>query len=290
MLILQEPFVTQSAFTVNDPIPGVKASHDFFDQLGLSEVEQDFDPNIQDGDGLVSYIVASTNPPPSEIRDLYDEIVPVMEGLSNVIVSALLKITGDDDEKKHDPKVWAQPFESVAQGFCSGFSSESKGYNNEVRGVEVASKMINIITDAVVGTNSAVFKGFVDFLESQGETIRLETSSRKEKYQYSAVTIVHEIFEAVDGRWIYVPKLKSYFTDFTSETLKISSSCASYNKYKFKFDLKILTAAFQVGSWQSSKEFQDQTNAFIEKFRKTNIANSENFFDGIFNSELPTIA
>ena len=290
MLILQESFITQSGFTVDDPTPRIQESSAYFDQLGLAEVEEDFDPNIQDGDGLVSYIVASTNPPPSEIRNLYDEIVPVMEGLSNVIVSALLKTAGSDDEKKHDPNIWEAPFKSVASAFCSGFSSEKKGYNQVVRGVEVASKVINIITDAVVGTNSAVFKGFVDFLESQGETIRLETSSRKENYQYSAVTIIHEIFEAVDGRWIYVPKLKSYFTEFTSETLKISSSCSSYTKYKFDFDLRVLTGAFQVGSWQSSKEFQDLTHEFIDKYRKTNIQESENFFDGIFNSELPTIA
>jgi hypothetical protein len=285
IMLLAESITNSGNYLIDDPKPSIEKAHEYFSGLKGPEFKAGpFDPNIQDQDGLVSYLVASTNPPPTEIQKLYDEIAPVMEGLTNVVVSAILKIAGDDESKKHDPSVWRDPFQAMAKAFCGGFSQESKSYQQQVRGVEVASKMINIITDAVVNTGSAVFKGFVDFLTSQGEVIKAEISGTNNDYLYAAVTIVHEIFEASDGRFIYVPKFKSYFTKFNQETLKISTSCGSYNQYKFNFDLQIMTGAFMVNTWQSDKDFQTQVKDFIKKFQEANIQDSTNYFEGVFNS------
>lgn len=260
----------------------IPEAHSYFDSLGLAELGG-LDPNMQDSDGLVSYIVASSNPPPQEIKDLYDQIAPVMEGLTNVVTSAVIKQAGTDDTKKHDPATWKAPMQAMTKAFCAGFSVEEKQYNKTVRGVEVATSFINILIEAAVSQGAAL-ASFAKFLESQGETMRLQASDEGDHYLYACVSIVHEIFQAADGRWIYVPKFKSYFTKFSRETFKLTAGCVSYTEYKFKFDLQVMTGAFMVESWKNFPSFRTAVRDFIDKFQKANIKDSENYFDGIFNS------
>lgn len=76
----------------------IHGARSYFDALNL-HTRDDADPTIQDSDGLVSYIVGSTIPPPEEIQELYDEIAPVMEGPTSVGTSAVLVLSRDDGEK-----------------------------------------------------------------------------------------------------------------------------------------------------------------------------------------------
>lgn len=271
-------------FQLEDPTQYIKYAHHYFEQTQVHLLKTDeLNPNIQDKDGLVTYMVASSNPPPEEMQKLYDEVAPVMEGLTNVVVSAILKQAGGDDAKKHNPAVWRGPMEAMTKAFCGGFSQSSKHYDQTIIGVDVATKFLNILMDATINEGAAL-DDFRKFLKSQGDTIQTQISSSTNKYLYASVSIVHEFFKASDGRWIYVPKFKSYFTQFTQETLKITTACASYDKFKFKFDLDIMSAAFMVESWKTSSSFRDQVRKFIDKFQKINIKDSENYFDGIFNS------
>lgn len=273
-------------YLYDDPSPRIQAAFDHFDTVlpqRSDERTATLNPNIQDSDGLVSYIVASSNPPPQEIKKLYDELRPIMEGLTNVVVSAVIKSAGTDPKKRHDPATWRAPMAAMVKAFCSGFSETTRSYDQRVRGVEVSSKFISILIEAVASQGAAL-ADFTQFLTSQGQTIKAEVSTGQNSYLYACVSIVHEIFEASDGRWIYVPKFKSYFTRFSQETLKLTSSCASFSDFQFKFDLDIMTGAFMVGSWENFPAFRDKVRAFISRFQQANIEDSTNFFDGIFNS------
>jgi Virulence factor Evf len=262
--------------------PLIEEGHSYFDSLGLAMSEK-LDPTIQDSDGLVSYIVASSNPPPKEIEELYKQIAPIMEGLTNVVISAVIKQAGTDDKKKHDPLIWKASMNAMCKAFCGGFSTESQKYNKTVKGLEIATSVINILMTAAVSQGAAL-GSFVKFLQSQGETMRLQVSGEGDRYQYASVSIVHEIFQASDGRWIYVPKFKSYFTQFSRETFKVTAGCGSYESFEFNFDLQVMTGAFMVENWKNFPSFRNEVQSFINKFQKANIKDSENYFDGIFNS------
>ena len=275
---------------IDDPEERIDAAFRQFDTIiqpldtaGMRTAEAELNPNIQDSDGLVTYIVASTNPPPPHMVELYDELRPVMEGLTNVVVTAVLKQAGADSKKLHDPAVWRVPMQAMVKAFCSGFSQTTRSYNERVRGVQVATKFINILIEAVVHQGAAL-KDFTRFLESQGEAIQGEVAKGKSSYLYAAVSIAHELFQATDGRWIYVPKFKSYFTQFSQETLAITSSCGSYKDFRFKFDLDIMAGAFMVASWENVPKFRSSVRDFIDRFQQTNIEDSTNYFDGIFES------
>jgi hypothetical protein len=260
----------------------IEEAHSYFDSLDLAQ-SGPLDPTIQDSNGLVSYIVVSSNPPPEEIKALYDQIAPIMEGLTNVVTSAVIIKAGTDDAKKHDPAIWQEPMQQMCKAFCGGFAMEQQNYNKTIRGVEVATSFLNILIEAAVSQGAAL-ASFVKFLQSQGESMRFEAGSEGDKYLYASVSIIHEIFQAADGRWIYVPKFKCYYTKFTRETFKITSACGSYNSFKFAFDLQIFTGVFMVESWKNFPSFREKVKGFIEKFQKLNIDDSENYFDGIFES------
>lgn len=275
-------------YLYDDHTPRVNAAVEHFNQVltqGPGERES-LNPTIEDSDGLVSYIVASSNKPPPEISELYDEISPIMEGLNNVVVSAVIKSSGLDVKKRHDPATWRAPMEAMTKAFCSGFSETSRSISQSVTGVEVATKVINILIEAVTNQGAAL-ADFTRFLKSQGESIGMQVSKGQNSYLYAAVSIVHEIFQASDGRWIYVPKFKSYFTKFNQETLKLTSSCASASHFRFDFNLQIMTGAFMVASWENFPNFRDEVRTFIERFQQANIKDSTNYFDGIFSSTLP---
>jgi Virulence factor Evf len=268
---------------VDQPGKLVLQAHEYFDSLGLAEsAAEDFNPTMADSDGLVSYIVGTSNPP-APIQALYDEVKPIMEGLTNVVVSAVLKKANGDPKIQHDPATWRLPMQAMVKAFCGGFSEASQHYDQQIYGVEIANKFINILLDAVVNQGAAL-SGFTKFLQSQGQTIRTEISVGQKSYLYASVSICHEIFEAADGRFIYVPKFKSYFTHFVQDTFKVTSACVSVDSFKFLFDLDIMTGAFMVETWKADSEFRKLVKDFIQKFQKANIKDSENYFDGIFDS------
>ena len=277
-------------YQYDDINPQVETAFEYFALIsgpapGARVAAAPLNPNIADSDGLVSYIVASANKPPKHMQSLYDEIRPVMEGLTNVVVSAVIKKAGAVTAKKHDPATWRDPMQAMMKAFCSGFSQTTRSYDQRVRGVEVATKIINILIEAVV-SHGAALADFTKFLESQGKTINGALSKEKSSYLYAAVSIVHEIFETAAGTWVYVPKFKSYFTQFTQETRKITTSCASAADFRFKFDLDIMTGAFMVSSWTSVPSFRQSVEDFIARFQQTNIKDSTNYFDSIFESSL----
>lgn len=149
--------------------------------------------------------------------------------------------------------------------------------------MEIATEFLNVLLDAVVGQGAA-FDDFARFLRTQGEAIRPESSKSEKPDLDAAVSVVHELFEAKGGKWVYVPKFESYFTRFSQETLKLSTACASYDEFRFDFDLPVMTSAFFVEGWKNSKGFRERVREFIDDHQKVDIKGSKNFFEGMIDS------
>jgi hypothetical protein len=258
----------------------IREARGYFDGLKMAS---QYDPNIADKDGLVSYVNGTSNPPPPELVKEREQISAVLEGLCSVVTSAVLAKSGADDAKKHDPNLWTEPIRFGLGPFISGFSVETVKYQRRVKGVEVASQFLNILLDAVSGEGGAL-NSFKKFLTDQGKTIGIQGSSTQENYKYACVGMVHEIFQIEGGRWIYVPKIRLYFTHFTKKTFQISSACGSFNEFDFDFEVEKAVAPFRIETWRQDPEFRKQVDDFIKKYNKANIERSENYFDGIFDS------
>jgi hypothetical protein len=244
----------------------------------------EYDPNIADQDGIVQYINATTNEPPPELVEERKKVAAVLEGLTGVITAAVLATAGSDDKAKQDPDVWADPVKYGLKPFISGVSIEETTYNREVVGIEVATQFLNILIDAVAGEGGAL-SSFRKFLEGQGETIRIEGSNTQEGYKFACIGMVHELFQIEGGQWIYVPKMKMYFTEFTRETFKINLLCASMEKVKFNFKVKKIVAPFKIETWRQNDWFRDDVDKFIKDMTQANLKESTNYFDGIFKSK-----
>jgi hypothetical protein len=281
---LPAPDATSPKYLVDDAGARILQAASYFDALDFAQADPSgFNPNLADSEGLVSYIVGTTNPP-DDVKALYDEVKPVMEGLADVVVSAVLSKAKGDPKIQHDPATWRGPMQAVIKVFCAGYVETQQHYDQQIYGVEIAPKVINILLDAIVDPGEGLDE-FKTFLQSQGETMRALIEGGQDSYLFACIAIVHEIFQAADGKWIYAPKLKSFFTQFDRDTFGITSACASLDPSLFKFGVQSMTGAFMVERWKGDEAFRDQVRAFIEKYRKVQIADSDNYCDASFTSQ-----
>ncbi|HEY3506470.1 MAG TPA: hypothetical protein VGN37_27235 [Actinocatenispora sp.] len=252
----------------------------YLDSLNMAG---EYDPNIADKDGLVTYINATTNEPPPELIEERKKVSQILEGLTGIVTAAVLATAGEDDKAKHRPDLWKDPVMYGLSPFISGYQSETTEYHRTVQGVEVATQFLNILMAAVVDQGAAL-SAFAKFLEGQGATIKLKGSNTEEGYKYACIGMVHELFQVENEEWIYTPKIRMYFTEFTRKTFNITSSCASYQKISFDFKVQKFVVPFKIETWRQDQGFRTQVDDFIKKYTKAQIGRSENYFDKVFQS------
>lgn len=251
--------------------------------LGSSSSTTVYDPTISDSNGLVSYLNATTNEPPPELVEERREISAVLEGLTGIVVAAVLETAGQDDKAKHDPGLWEAPIRYGLSGFTSGMSVETVTYQRRVRGVDVATEFLNILMNAVTDAGAAL-TGFRNFIQSQGDTMGVEGKDTEEGYRYACLGIVHEIFQISDDEWIYMPKIRGCFTSFDTETFKINAGCFSYHEFDFNFKVETIVAPFRIETWRRDPEFRKDVDNFIKELTGAKIDQSRNYFKDIFKA------
>jgi hypothetical protein len=279
------PSPSDSPITQDEFLQELATAETYWDSLDLGN--DPYDPNIADSDGLVTYINATTNNPPPELVQVRQDMSRVLEGLTGIVAAAVLKTAGGDDAAKHKPDLWTTPMEKGLAPFMGGFSSEITTYDRTVVGVDIATQFLNILIDAVSGEGGQL-TAFKNFLSSQGETMRIYGGDSAESYQYACVGIVHEMFQVEDGEWVYVPKIRAYFTSFTKETWSINVGCASAQKFHFAFRVEKFVTPFKLETWEDEDWFKQEVDDFIKKYTKAEIDKSENYFDGVFESSVGT--
>lgn len=242
----------------------------------------DPNPNIINREGLVTYLNVTTNPLPPNLVETQRKVNVLLEGLVGVIVAAVIKVAGNDEQKAVDAATWNYVMERVIPSFFNSYNNAKEYYDKDVTGREVASNFINFITGNVVASGREL-SGFERFLESQGESIRIKAGKDGDGYKYAVVSIVHEINDNGQG-CVYTPKIKLYFTSFTRQNYDITHSCQSVGHYKMKFEMNSITAEFKINDWINDKKFRSIMENFVDKYIKADISESVNYFNGVFNS------
>jgi len=240
-------------------------------------------PNIVDDTGLVSYLNVGTNPPPPELVEMQRQISTVLEGLLGLTVATVLKMAGNDERRRHDPALWTEIAERGLSPFLNGISTSGKVFNKDVRGIDIATNFINFLLDAVVSQGEDLPK-LNNFLRYQGEAIRIH-AGRSEAYEYAVISIVHEMFQ-LGGNWVYVPKIKFCFTLLNRANFPVTNSCMSADTVRMNFQVRTVTAAFRLETWKTNPEWRRQLDQFLERFIKADIVESDNYFEGVFQSHL----
>jgi hypothetical protein len=245
--------------------------------------DEEFDPDIADSDGLVTYINGTTNEPPADLVKERKEVSRALEGLAGIITSAALQTAGEDKSAKHNPTLWEEPVKYGLGPFVSGYSNSVRTYQRQIVGLEIATQFLNILIDAVAEEGRAL-QDFQKFLTDQGETIRIEGEHSEEGYRYACLGLVHELFQVEGEEWIYVPKIKMFFTRFTRKTFKVSSACVSVEKVDFDFSVEKFVAPFKIETWRQDESFRERLDEFIKEFDRAQVERSKNYFDGTFKS------
>lgn len=252
----------------------------FLDKLeGTSD--EDLNPTIEDSDGLVSYIYGTTNTPPPELVKDIEEIGSILQSLVGIVTGAVLNTSRGDSKKLHDFATWWEPFAVIGEAFFAQFSNVEQKENKQVTGVGVATEFIGLILDSVVSQGAAM-DNFRKFLSSQGETMRLQVENDGSGYKYASLGIAHEVFQLPDEKWVYVPKIRCYWTEFSAATFKLTSSCVSVDHFQFDFTAKRVVGVFPYETWKNDPDFRKEVTDFIKDVRGAKINESKNYFKDKF--------
>lgn len=245
----------------------------------------DLNPTIADSDGLVSYTFPVANTPPEELMADIRELDGKLQALIGVVTAYVLQTTADDPTKLHDFNTWYEPFAQLGAAWFAGFKSAERNIDKTVTGVEIATAFIEILLNATVD-GTAAMADFAKFIKSQGDSMRAESTDDGQGYKYAVLNVAHEVFPLADGSWVYVPKLRCQWTEFSRESFSITlANCASIDKHHFKFHSQELTGAFNYELWKGDETYRKKLDDFIDEVQSVNIAKSANFFTGKFKSK-----
>lgn len=262
----------------------IASARSFFERFRpLAGDEPNLNPTIEDSSGFVSYIMPVANEAPVEIQNDILVLGAKLQSLIGIVTAAVLSSAGTDTEKLHAYETWAEPFQYIGEAWFAQYATSDRQENKEIEGVEVSTQFLQVLLDAAVDEGAAM-ASFAKFLASQGESMRLQVENTGEGYKYASLSIVHEVFQLPNGAWIYVPKLRCLWTEFTKETFEITSGCGSVDRYRFKFHAKQATGAFNYELWKGDLSYRQQLDDFIKDLQDARIDKSKNYFRGIFKS------
>ena len=268
-------------YDVTNPTEHFSRADEFFEDESIDGLDDD-NNNYIDKDGLVQFIVAKelSNDPAvnKEVVRLSDTNI-ALSSIVNAYVNTLAN-TNNDPAIKKDPMVWWNAMNHLP--LMGPSKIEGKTFKRQIKGIEVATDFINFILDAVSSQGDAL-KSFQQYLEKQGEAIKIGTEQNKDTYNTITLSVVTEAM-TVGEEIVYLPKLKMYYVAFSRENFTFSGVCASYKEVKIDFEYQEVTTLFDYKALEvpSVKEAFEK---FVNGKRKKQIEDADTFFGGDFGIE-----
>lgn len=189
-----------------------------------------------------------------------DDLTAVMESLSNILIAAVLKHAGTSEQEQVSPKNWRDGFNAMAGLFFSTYSVDELAYNDQRVGKDVVEEVIKVGFDVNGQPQGNLKTAIQKYLQKQGELLTKLSFDGKYSDPYTLMGFVN--FKDNEK---HVCSLRAYFTEFDTNTIKISHSCSEDEK-KFDFNFKVThcNADFMLSKWETSAEFRERIKNFID--------------------------
>ncbi|MDC9590087.1 hypothetical protein PSI23_12425 [Xenorhabdus sp. XENO-10] len=253
-------------------------STDIKDKFSLSDYQ------LRDTDGLVQFIITSNIVDKANVIQKMNEIKKIQISLSSIAADYITKYTNvHGKEYKTDIQFWGDIMAKLP--LMSVMNIESQTYQHEMKGVSIATNLLELIMDIILNAGSPSLNSFSNFLQKQGDAIRL--GLKRNGDHYSTLTLASAI-EAigVEDRFMYVPKIKLYKIDFNRTNSEVTSNCASNENINVEFTYSSCISLFNYQALED-RDVKTAFDNFILKNQKSSIENSDDFFSGEFKTEIP---
>ncbi|PHM45438.1 hypothetical protein Xmau_01088 [Xenorhabdus mauleonii] len=237
------------------------------------------DYRFSDTDGLVQFVITSQVTDKAHALQQLDNIKKTQIALSSIATDYIAKYTDVHGKQfKTDIQFWSDVIAKLP--LMSIQNIETQTYRHDMIGFSIATNLLQLIMDIVLTTHSPGMKSFANFLQKQGDAIRMGLEQNDD--YYSTLTLA-SVIEAVgmDGQIIYIPKIKLYKIDFDRSNSEMTSNCASNKSVNVEFTYSSCVALFD---YQALEDPQIKTSFdnFILKHRTSSIEDSDSFFSGEF--------
>lgn len=189
-----------------------------------------------------------------------DDLTAVMESLSNILIAAVLKHAGASEQEQVSSKNWREGFNAMAGLFFSTYSVDELTYNDQKIGKEVVEEVIKVGFDVNGQPQGNLKTAIQKYLQKQGDLMNQLSFDGKHSDPYTLMGFVN--FKDNEK---HICSLRAYFTEFDTNTVKISHSCGEDEK-KFDFNFKVThcNADFMLSKWETSAEFRERIKNFID--------------------------
>ncbi|SFN55045.1 hypothetical protein [Xenorhabdus japonica] len=247
------------------------------DKFSLSDYQ------LRDTDSLVQFIITSNIVDKASIIQKMNEIKKIQISLSSIAADYITKYTNVHGKKyKTDIQFWGDIMAKLP--FMSIMNIESQTYQHEMKGVSIATNLLELIMDIILNAGSPSLNSFSNFLQKQGDAIRLGLKLNGD--HYSTLTLASTI-EAigVEDRVMYVPKIKLYKIDFDRTNSEVTSNCASNENINVEFTYSSCISLFNYQALED-RDVKTAFDNFILKNQKSSIEDSDSFFSGEFKTEI----
>ena len=214
--------------------------------------------------GMVDIVQMFNNKAAQTVSNDTDDLNAVMESLSNILISAVLSHAGTDEQKQVSGDAWREGFNAMAGLFFSSYSVDELKYNDKKRGKDVVMTVISTAFD-VNGTPTGNLKNAIDkYLSNQGSYMDNLSFDGSHSDPYTLMGFVNFVDDKSETKK-HTCCLKAFFTDFTTDTVKISHSCKDDEKvFDFVFDVTRCHADFMLSNWETDPDFRARVKKFID--------------------------
>ena len=266
--------------------PEVQIAYDFFSVLKNPEAASLNDESKTVFSGVNPYgmvdIIQMFNKEASFTAGEDDNLTAVMESLSNILIAAVLKHAGTSEKEQVSSKNWREGFNAMAGLFFSTYSVDELKYNDKKVGKDVVEEVIKVGFDVNGQPEGHLKDAIQKYLEKQGklmDTLSFNSTNYSDPY-----TLMGFVNFAKDGK--HACGLRAYFTEFNTDTVKISHSCKDdEKKFDFTFNVTHCNADFMLAKWNTDAEFRERVNKFIKDHTP-----GSSYFDDLETSHTFTVA